>query len=106
MYNIIEILIIQFLYAITLSCFAIAFTCILMDTDNLLHKYRVFLDWIDNDWITKPLGLCEKCFAGQLTLWSYVLIFQRTEVYTLFGHASVVLMTILFTDIIKRKYYN
>ena len=40
-----------------------------------------FLLWIEpytGEWITKPLGLCPQCFAGQVALWWSVIAYGPT----------------------------
>lgn len=37
----------------------------------ILSRYAQALERLPR-WVGKPLGLCEKCFAGQAALWAFV----------------------------------
>lgn len=64
----------------SLQSFAVAAMFqMLMDDGRPLEKYRRWLDkkafeW-QNGWIAKPLGLCARCFHGQVGLWSGFFIY-------------------------------
>lgn len=52
----------------------------------------------DYTWIYKVLIDCERCVAGQISLWLYLLKFE----YNFIQHLSFITTTILLTDLIKR----
>jgi len=48
-------------------------TNILMEDGGILYRYFRWLDlqaYKGRAWLARPLGLCAKCFAGQIALWS------------------------------------
>lgn len=57
-----------FLNAFLIGAFAYVFTNILIQPGEILG---FFGNWINRlpDYLRKPLGGCEACFAGQLALW-------------------------------------
>lgn len=61
-------------------------------------------EW-QNAWIAKPLGLCPRCFAGQVGLWSgfiYFTFFQGL------GPFEILIKTVFFTsaNIIIHEIWN
>lgn len=60
--------------AIAVICSTIAFTVSnILVYENILNWYGRWLGTLP-EWLGKPLGLCSKCFAGQLALWSSLFI--------------------------------
>lgn|GEM_PF-1219655 len=54
---------------IGLACGIIAYTVSnILVYEDILNWYARFLNRLP-EWLGKPLGLCSKCFAGQLALW-------------------------------------
>jgi hypothetical protein len=80
--------------------FCVAWTAqVLMEDGQLLEKYRRWLEkksfeWQDG-WITKPMGLCARCFHGQAGLWSGLILFGGVSGISLFEAAT---KTIIFTS--------
>lgn len=59
----------------SLSCALVAWTAsnILMESGGIIHRYFVWLDLLaynGKGWLARPLGLCGKCLAGQIALWT------------------------------------
>jgi hypothetical protein len=54
---------------------------------------------IKDHWLLKPLVACEKCVAGQLALWSYLV---SNFNYRFGQHVFCVCLAILLTVIIKK----
>lgn len=88
-----EFIFISFLLAVT----AIVFTDVLLSPGMLLSFYAKQLDKLP-DWIAYPLGACVFCFAGQLSLWIFVIHFD----YNLFYHIGFISLTIFFTLIYNK----
>ena len=80
---------------------------IILDVENLAFIYDWFESWLDKGKIGKLLfkvGFrCFYCFAGQTSLWFY-LVFYGLSDYNPFYHIGFVMLSILTTQIIKRKY--
>jgi len=60
--------------AIYCSAIAVLYAVVLASEDTPLNRWFDLLRWIDGfggwrSWIAKPIGACERCFAGQLALW-------------------------------------
>jgi hypothetical protein len=55
------------------AIFAFVFCNILMQYGQIFHQYWQMLDNLvtktDLDWLAKPLGHCDICFCGQVSLW-------------------------------------
>jgi hypothetical protein len=71
------LLISEIFYAFQIAVFVAVFQWC-MQEGMILSAYRVWLErkafeW-QYGWITKPMGLCSFCFAGQLGLWTGVFI--------------------------------
>ena len=86
---------------------------VILDKQGGLLRYRFWY---------KPLFQCEKCLAGQLGLWSYLLIWLRVKthvwfyvagykvpgitfdfsVYYLYGHAYTICASIFFAVLLAR----
>jgi len=73
----------------------------LMDDGHILGWYGSWLrrkQWAWPDYITKPLGLCGRCFSGQVGFWSAVLLGLEPVQIILFAAA-----TILISEIIQKN---
>ena len=74
---------INIFWAFQLAVLTYVITCVLMTQDYLLEWYLDLLLALENrgelgKWFSKPLGLCEKCTAGQIGLWVW-LVFNYSE---------------------------
>lgn len=50
---------------------------ILMRPGMVLHGYFRWLDRqavAGREWLAKPLGYCDQCFAGQIAFWAFVVL--------------------------------
>lgn len=86
--------------AIIIGITAWVFTLILIEPDMIFYKYGQLIRKLP-DWLNKPLGLCEYCFAGQLALWYF--IYYSCGNYNLFFHIgfiSVAIFTVRMINII------
>lgn len=84
---------------IAFACSTIAFIV----SDFLL--YEEILNWYGRwlgtlpEWLAKPLGLCSKCFAGQLALWSsLIIVFYAGPLFALWFVPYTVCLSILLTS--------
>lgn len=59
--------------------------------------------WLNNTWLYKPIFVCEKCFAGQISLW-YYLVFHVEHIkrftfrfvdYSFLDHIFFVALTVI-----------
>ena len=70
---------------------------------DIFYFYR---HWLENsglpDWLTNPLGLCYKCFTGQVCLWYY--LFAHSADYNLIDHLSFTAGGIFISMILFRLY--
>jgi hypothetical protein len=90
--------IIKLLLATELGITAYVFVHVLCQPGMLLHGwYRVLLHL--PTWLAKPLGLCDRCLAGQMALWYYLLRYGheyiRLPLHALTGHVLFICMAIL-----------
>lgn len=54
--------------------------------------------------IASPLGGCEKCCAGQLALWSSVIIRGGVDAQSVFNHVGAAALAVLFAPPIAHGY--
>jgi len=52
------------------------------------------------EWLKKPLGGCELCFGGQLSLWYYPIVHRAS--YAPVTHVMYIILTIFIIRIINR----
>lgn len=100
----------ELFWAFQLAGVVYVVTCILTAQDYILERYYDLLITIRDknrfgSWISKPLGLCEKCTAGQFGLWIW-LGFNWPEYLQDFSlafirHIIFIAFTILFVVVIK-----
>jgi len=73
---------------------------------NTLLEPFMILNWYSNlidrlpEWLSFPLGRCEKCLSGQLAFW-YYLISDFNE-YNIFVHILFTTTTIFITLILTK----
>lgn len=58
------------------------------------------VEQVKDHWLLKPLVACEKCVAGQMALWSYLV--HSFKHYKLGDHVFCICLAILLTVIIKK----
>ena len=73
---------------------------VLMSPGMILHFYARLIDKIPWDWLYKPLGGCLMCFAGQVSLWYYLIKYFRS--YNLFDHMFFVAGAIMVVMILDK----
>lgn len=62
------------IYSIQIAIVAIVYILVLPDQQPFDRWFRFGNDKFRNTLIYKPLWDCEKCFAGQLSLWIFILV--------------------------------
>jgi len=97
-------------FSAQLSVLAYVVTCVLTAQGYLLESwYDMLVDMEQGTslgkWLSKPLGLCEKCAAGQLSLWVW-LYFNYSDYAVdipeaLLRHGLFIAFTILTVSLIK-----
>lgn len=88
---------------------AVVYAVVLAQEDVLPAWYRWLERWRDRGgWrarIAKPLGACEKCFAGQLALWSSSIIVPWSwEPIAIVIHVVAACSAVLFAATISHLY--
>lgn len=77
-----------------------AFTSVLMD--DVLWKYKRYLLATETlpEWLKKPLGLCNVCFTGQLSLWGMIPFVEWTYqgILTWMGIVSLNIVIVLILN--------
>lgn len=67
---------------------------------RLLERLKMRFSW--GSYIAYPLGYCEKCFAGQLAFWIYLLEYRIDSAQTVANWLLFTGVTIFFTYIISQ----
>lgn len=85
--------------AILIGITAWTFTMVLSDGDMIMGWW---FRWIDKfpEWLQKPLGTCEYCLAGQLSMWYYLIYYFKC--YDLPEHIMFVSLAIFTTEAINQ----
>jgi len=85
--------------SLSISVLAVVFSQMLITEGNIFAFYGRFLNRI-NEYTAKPLGLCPKCFAGQLSFWMFFFIGD----YNIILHIFFIAWGILFTELLTGIY--
>ena len=85
--------------AILIGLFAYVFCNILTDTGMIFGKYYQWLQKLP-EWLAKPLGMCEYCFAGQIALWYYLIVHFAT--YNFAWHVGFITVAIFTVDVLQQ----
>ena len=83
---------------IKLGIFAYVFG-ILIQPEMILHFYYKLIDRLP-DFLYRPLGGCNICFAGQCGLWGY--LFTHLHSYDFFQHVFTICGTILVVMLLDK----
>ena len=86
--------------AFQVGVFGFVFCVLLMEQGQILSWYDDWLSDVEEElqWLSHPMGRCEKCFTGQVSFWLW--LFQTSE-YCPIEHALFVSFSILFVHSIK-----
>jgi hypothetical protein len=110
-----------FLFAILIAIFAFVYTNILIDTGEILEWWSSFwYNVFDNEGrlskgdgyhpLYKGFIQCEKCVAGQLALWSFLILNFDIYLYAswsfllILQHALFITLSIFLSTIVKLIY--
>jgi hypothetical protein len=88
---------------------AVVFAVVLAGEDSPLNFFfRWAEEWRDaggwRSWIASPIGGCEKCMAGQVALWSSILIRGGHSVADLLTHFGTASLAVLLAAAIAHAY--
>lgn len=86
--------------AVIIGIVAWVFCMILMEEGMIFSKWWNVLNKLPN-WLAKPLGSCEYCFAGQLALWVYLYQSLLSGSYNLLTHIAFISVAIFTIEIIN-----
>ena len=87
------------LITLYISVFAVVFCEMLITEGSIFAFYSKLISRLP-DWISKPLGLCPRCFAGQIALWGYIAL----PGYKILDHIVFVVVTIFITEVLTLIY--
>lgn len=100
--HILTLFVVHILFSIAVSITAVVFVFIISQPGELLGFWQKLLYKLP-EFIGKPLGLCEKCFTGQLALFTYLYLFIRGVVpYDPLAHIVFISFSILVTNQLTR----
>lgn len=90
------------LETLSLTAMCYCFSVLLMREGEIFSFYDDFLARFEPKYkyVTKPLGRCAKCFAGQVALWYFIDVHRND--YSVHLHILFVLLTILITDTLDK----
>jgi len=91
--------------AIIVGIVAWVFVFILMDSGMIFEKWWVVLNKLPQ-WLSKPLGACGYCFAGQLAFWYYLIHELIDGTYNALYHIAFVSIAILTVRILNHILNN
>lgn len=77
------------------------YTNILIAPDMIFNKLNYVYDKLPS-WLSKPLGVCEYCFAGQIAFWHYIIV--NIDTYNLFTHILMTSLSIFMVELINIIY--
>ena len=87
-------------HAIVVGIVAWVFVFILMDSGMIFERWWLVLNKLPM-WLSKPLGACEYCFAGQLALWYYLIHELIVGSYNALYHIAFISVAILTVKILN-----
>lgn len=82
---------------------AYVFSIILIDDDMIFGWWGKQLHKLPT-WLSKPLGYCEYCLAGQLALWYY--LYKYFNNYDIAEHIMMVSLSIFTVEFINIFIYG
>lgn len=80
---------------IKIAIVAWVFSNILIDEGMIFEKWWLVLNKLPN-WLSKPLGACEYCLAGQIALWYYIVKYVYCGAYIGFIQHIVAISVVIF----------
>lgn len=98
---------IYLIWCLQIAVLAWVVTVPLFDEGMIFEWYYDLLENLNSVFpmLAKPLGLCEKCFAGQLAFWVWLFYFKNEYTVDILNavlrHSLFVSITIFFVILIK-----
>jgi hypothetical protein len=89
--------------AVIIGIVAWVFCLILIDEGMIFGYWWTVLNKLPV-WLSKPLGACEYCFAGQLALWWYIYQSCLTGQYNAFYHIAFISVAIFTVKVINELF--
>ena len=89
--------------SIIIGIIAWVFVIILMDEGMIFSWWWNVINKLPQ-WLKSPLGGCEFCLAGQLSLWYY--LFAHWNDYNVFYHIAYISIAIFTVKIINHTEWN
>lgn len=85
--------------ALVVACIAYVHCVVLPNTSNPLEGLYTLLYKLEKvaPWLAKPLGACSLCFAGQLGLWTSIIIGLPWHLVIATAALSITLTSIIIT---------
>lgn len=96
-------------YSVCVAIAAFTYSEILTQPGMILSGPADYIETHFPGWLSKPLMLCSKCFAGQAAAWLYPFVFIDHYDFTaqnIFMHIWFVLQCIFNTVIVRSLYYK
>lgn len=102
--------VLEIFWAFQLAVLVYVVTCVLFEEGYLLEWYYDLLIDLKNGgklgkWLSKPLGLCERCTAGQFGLWVWLIAngseYLQTPFFALLRHGIFIAFCIIFVSLTK-----
>lgn len=95
--------------AIASAFIAVAYAVVIAGEDTPVSPWFRWLDRMREaggwrSWIANPIGACEKCFAGQLALWSSIIINGGCDPAGILGHLAAASGAVLSAPFIAHAY--
>ena len=86
--------------ALLIAIFSFVFCGILTDDGMIFGWYWRFLNAHIPEYLAKPLGTCQYCFAGQVALWYYLAM--NISNYSLLAHIAFISGVIFIVQLIDK----
>ena len=95
--------------SIAAALIAVLYAVVLASEDTPLNRWFRWLERMREaggwrSWIASPLGACEKCVAGQLALWSSILINGGHDPASILWHLAAASGAVLSAPFIAHAY--
>lgn len=108
-----------FIFSILIAVCAFVYTNFLIDTGEVLGEWNAFVyNILGNEerllnekgyhWAYKAFVFCERCVAGQISLWSFLMLhfneYREVSFALVLQHILFITLTIFLTIIVKSFY--
>jgi len=99
----------QILDAFFIAVTGWTFVMVLMPPKRIFHFWQTIVNKIEDSksfvrHFAKPLGTCEVCFSGQISLWFFIVEnWNGYDINSFVSHIVFMSITMFFTEIMSRK---